>query len=109
LAAQAADSFSWKQKVKWICYRRQGKLPPERRLVLVMIQERPGHLGKDAATVAVGYIRIHSNGPFFVVPGVPHKDEHITHYNDCLGDDFKAPLWLCEQVKGELKRRWFKP
>ena len=97
----------------WILYRKQGKLPLERRSVLVMIraaeseydgqkQIYPGH----AAIVAVGYIRVHSDGPFFVVPGVPHRDEEITHGADCLGDNFDAPHWHCRQVVGSPRRQW---
>lgn len=105
------------QKIEWVEYDRQGPLPLERRSVLVMITNRQsnfqkeayikfGHPGIDdpdfkdtAATVAVGYIRIHSDGPFFVVPGVEHKDVEITHWADCLGDDFTAPLWQSKQPK----------
>lgn len=111
-------------EIKWVEYNRQGKLPLERRNVLVMIERRQsdeqkrahaefGRAGIDdpdfkdtAATVAVGYIRIHSGGPFFVVPGVPHKDEDITHWADCLGDDFAAPLWSSQQVCGKPRRQW---
>lgn len=108
------------RKIKWIEYDRLGKLPLERRSVLVMIAQRQSEESKraheefggdqdfkdTAATVAVGYIRIHSDGPFFVVPGVPHKDEDITHWADCLGDDFTAPLWLSKQVVGKPRRQW---
>lgn len=110
--------------IEWVKYHKQGKLPLERRYVLVMIEPRQsddqkraykefGRPGIDdpkfkdtAATVAVGYIRIHSGGPFFVVPGVPHKDEEITHWADCLGDDFIAPLWDSSQVIGSPRRQW---
>ena len=112
------------RKIKWMKYDHQGKLPLERRNVLVMIARRqsdfqrkafaefgrPGIDDEDfkdiAATVAVGYIRIHSDGPFFVVPGVPHKDEEITHWADCLGDNFAAPAWSSNQVRGEPRRQW---
>jgi hypothetical protein len=110
-------------KPKWVKYHRQGKLPLERRSVLVMIERRQSRFSKEAhekfgqpgdgpdfkdtaATVAVGYIRAHSGGPFFVVPGVEHKDEEITHWADCLGDAFGAPLWLSKQVFGEPRRQW---
>ncbi len=95
-------------KIDWIEYDRARKLPQERRSVLLMIEKRQSDFQKEAnknfgrpgddpnfkdvaATVAVGYLRIHSDGPFFVVPGVPHKDAEITHWADCLGDDFTAP------------------
>lgn len=111
-------------EINWVKYTKQGKLPLERRNVLVMIEKRQsdeqkrayeqfGRPGIDdpdfkdtAATVAVGYIRVHSGGPFFVVPGVPHKDEQITHWADCLGDDFTAPAWGMKQVKGKPRRQW---
>lgn len=110
--------------IEWVKYKRDGILPTERRNVLVMIEQRQSDFQKQAykefglpgiddpnfkdvsATVAVGYIRIHSNGPFFVVPGVPHKDEEITHWADCLGDDFAAPLWQGKQVQGKPRRQW---
>lgn len=107
-------------KIEWVKYTKKGKLPLERRNVLVMIEKRQSEIcrlsrkepGADpdfkdvAATVAVGYIRVHSGGPFFVVPGVPHKDEEITHWADCLGDDFAAPAWQSKQVCGEPRRQW---
>jgi len=101
----------------WIEYDRTGDLPQERRKVLLMIGQRQSDQQKDAhrrfgrpgiddpdfkdvaATVAIGYLRIHSDGPFFVVPGVPHKDNEITHWADCLGDDFTAPGWDSQQPK----------
>lgn len=108
------------KKIKWVEYKRQGKLPLERRSVLVMIDSRQSDICKQsrampgadpdfkdtAPTVAVGYIRVHSDGPFFVVPGVAHKDEEITYWADCLGDDFTAPLWQSKQVCGEPRRQW---
>ena len=111
-------------KIDWIRYNRQKTLPLERRSVLVMIEKRQSDFAKQAyknfgrpgiddpnfkdtaATVAVGYIRVHSDGPFFVVPGVPHKDEEITHWADCLGDDFSAPAWGSKQVCGAPRRQW---
>lgn len=111
-------------KIKWIKYGRNGKLPLERRNVLVMIEGRQSAFQKQAykefgrpgiddpnfkntvATVAVGYIRVHSGGPFFVVPGVEHRDEEITHWADCLGDNFTAPLWQSKQVIGKPRRQW---
>lgn len=112
------------RKINWIKYDHQGNLPLERRNVLVMIEKRQSYFSKQAyinhgrpgiddpnfkdtaATVAVGYIRVHSCGPFFVVPGVEHKDEEITHWADCLGDDFAAPAWSSKQVFGNPRRQW---
>ena len=101
----------------WIEYHKQGRLPPERRSVLLAVRgadaeywdngdiNHPSH----AAIVAVGYLRIHSGGPFWVIPGVPHQDHEVTHFCDCLGDNFAAPVWQSQQVRGGLKRRWFHP
>lgn len=94
--------------MKWIAFRRQGKLPPERRSVLVQVAERPalfgGH-GRLPPTVAVGYLRVHSDGPFWVVPGVGGP---VTHWCDCLGDDFHAPMIRVDQVKGRPRRQWWR-
>ena len=72
-------------------------LPPERRHVLVLVSD----VGRDGCppTCAVGYLRIWSSGPFFVVPGVAHTK--VTHWADCLGNDFATPILLTE--RGE---RW---
>lgn len=95
-------------KPQWIPYRRQGKLPPERRYVMVIVPRRPASIGEASATVAVGYLRIHSDGPFWVVPGVEREvpDYEVTHWCDCLGDDFQAPCWPVQQVVGAPRRQW---
>jgi hypothetical protein len=64
------------------------RLPPERRLVLVQVVPRKAE-GLPAA-VAVGYVRIWSSGPFFVIPGVGGE---VTAWCDCLGDDFAPACW----------------
>lgn len=67
-------------------------VPPKRRLVLVQIA------GSDDGyppAVAVGYVRHFSDEhrtPYFVVPGFG-RPFSVTHWSDCLGDDFSAPLW----------------
>lgn len=71
-------------------------LPTERRYVLVMIppRQREGL----PPTVAVGYLRYAAgdkNSPNFITPGVGGVP---THWNDCLGDDFAAPLWMSKQT-----------
>lgn len=71
-----------KHEHEWVRFSKHGKLPPERRYVLVQTEERD--CGSPA--VAVGWLRIHSEGPFFVVPGI---GGNVTHYCDCLGDDFQ--------------------
>ena len=98
----------------WKKYHRQGVLPPERRNVLLAVRAADAEYydnGKvkyqsHAAIVAVGYLRIHSDGPFWVIPGVPHQDAEITHWCDCLGDRFSAPHWHFSQVIGKSKRQW---
>jgi hypothetical protein len=78
-----------RKSMEWIEFNPDGgPLPPERRYVLCQIAEKPG-TGLPPA-VAVGYIRIFSNDSMFVIPGVGGT---VTHYCDCLGDDFIAPLW----------------
>lgn len=66
-------------------------LPPERRMVMVQIDRSES----EAPCVAVGYLKFAAGDrecPFFVVPGaLPHFV--VTHWADCLGDDFEAPLW----------------
>lgn len=68
-----------------------NKLPPERRMVLVQI----GPTDSEAPCVAVGYMKFAAgdgDSPGFIVPGArPHFV--VTHWADCLGDDFTAPLW----------------
>lgn len=62
-------------------------LPAERRDVLVMLRPEPG----QRQGVAVGYLRYSAgelNLPFFVVPGIGGI---VTHWCDCLGDDFDYP------------------
>lgn len=81
-------------KEKWIPFDPQSKkLPKEHRYVLVQIDEQP-EKGLPPG-VAVGYLRKWSGGNnFFVIPGIGGK---VTHYCDCLGDDFSAPLWHGKQ------------
>lgn len=74
--------------MNWIEFNPDGQLPTERRYVLCQIAAKADK-GLPPA-VAVGYLRYWSSGPFFVVPGVGGD---VTHYCDCLGDDFIAPLW----------------
>ena len=80
--------------MKWIKFNPKGvKMPKERRYVLVQLSEIPNK--GMPPTVAVGYLRRHSGrNNFFVVPGVLSMSQRkVTHYCDCLGNDFYAPLW----------------
>jgi hypothetical protein len=73
-------------------------LPAERRRVLVVVPATPER--GNAQTVAVGYLRYASgeaDSPFFVVPGVGGP---VTHWCDCLGDDFEAPGWNFPHAPG---------
>lgn len=69
-------------------------LPPERRKVLVAFSgDRP--IG-TAPSVVVGYLRFSAGDracPFFVTPGFDRGRQDVTHFADCLGDDFTAPHW----------------
>ena len=73
------------------------ELPIVRRYVLVMLPAQPEQ-GLPPA-VAVGYLKFAAgdkNCPNFIAPaigGIP------THWCDCLGDDFAAPLWRGRQEK----------
>lgn len=79
---------------QWIEFDPDGPLPPERRYVILQFAPREP-VGRWAApAVVIGYLRHGSEGPYFVAPGcagpVPFR---VTHWNDCLGDEFKPPLW----------------
>lgn len=74
-------------------------MPKERRYVLVAIApsepEPPSTVSTYPASVAVGYLRYGAgcrDSPFFVVPGFGRRFT-VTHWCDCLGDDFGAPAW----------------
>lgn len=76
----------------WIAFHKDNSAtwPIERRCVLVQFA---GDDAKGIAPgVAVGYTKMYSDGPFFVTPGVTQHGG-ITHFCDCLGNDFRAPLW----------------
>lgn len=75
------------------------KLPPERRYVLVAIApgnvEPPSTVPSHVASVAVGYLKFAAgcrDSPYFVVPGFG-RSFVVTHWADCLGDDFYSPNW----------------
>lgn len=75
--------------MNWIKWDETGPFPPERRYVLVQLQ---AHDTRLPAFVAVGFLRHGSGGAYMVVPAVSSLGT-VTHYCDCLGDDFEAPLW----------------
>ena len=71
-----------------------NKLPPGRRDVLVQLAAEE-NLGLPPAVV-VGYLRDAAgckDSPQFITPGVGGRLRIITHWCDCLGDEFNAPLW----------------
>lgn len=78
-----------------------GTHPPERRYVLVQLGPDTNYpYGNLPPSVVVGYLKYSAgdkNCPYFVLPGVIHKGRYVTHYCDCLGDDFQAPLWYGTQ------------
>lgn len=96
--------------MNWIPFEKDGDLPPERRYVLVQCAEQP-EIGMPPC-VAVGYLRYAAGdieSPYFVMPGVGgigHR-KTVTHWCDCLGDDFTAPLWPGTHP-GALTRRFQK-
>jgi hypothetical protein len=83
--------------MNWIKFKEGCKLPPERRYVLVHIGERPIQGINMPPAVGVGYLRIWSGGPWFVIPGMG-GDWTVTHYCDCLGDNFEVPNWEGKQT-----------
>lgn len=78
--------------MKWIKWEDGCPLPKERRFVLCQIEKRMIDHMEMPPAVSVGYMRVWSTGPWFVIPGMGGKFV-VTHYCDCLGDDFEAPLW----------------
>ena len=81
-------------KFEWVRFDPAGELPPERRDVLVKLDCSPDN---KVGAVAVGYVRRWSGGPFFVVPAVKGPWV-VTHWCDCLGDDWGAPGWYTRQA-----------
>lgn len=79
----------------WVTFAREAgdrqQLPAERRYVLVQLAPRP-EVGLPPA-VAVGYLRFAAGdrgSPQFIIPGVGGT---VLSWCDCLGDDFRPPLW----------------
>ena len=71
------------------------ELPTAKRCVLVQTAAQPD-VGLPPG-VAVGYLKFAAgdrNCPYFVTPGIDCK---VVFWNDCLGDDFHAPLWRLPQ------------
>ncbi len=64
---------------------------PWGRIVLLCIEsdEDSGLPG----SVIVGYCKNYSDGPFYIMPGVGRRERKITHFCDCLGNDFHAECW----------------
>ncbi len=83
--------------MKWIRFNPKAvNLPKERRYVLVMVEQ--GANG-TSSTVCVAWLRRHSGrNNFFVTPGIHRNDRKVTHWCDCLGDNFHAPLWAGKQI-----------
>lgn len=80
--------------MNWIPFSPRGPLPAERRNVLVQCSGALGGFVEKTPSVVVGYLKYAAGdplSPFFVTPGVARID--VTHWCDCLGDDFDAPLW----------------
>jgi hypothetical protein len=78
-------------KMEWI---KMNNNPPLRRVMLLQIEADPNS-GVPACVVA-GYLKRWSEGGIYhVIPGVDlgNTQRNVTHYSDCLGDDFQCPLW----------------
>lgn len=101
--------------MKWIKFNPMGvNLPKNKRYVLVQLDEVK-ELGSPPS-VCVGYVlrqtptldSMNRRVAEFILPGLaiarpsgvkPMIMRTVTHWCDCLGDDFKAPLWKGKQVK----------
>jgi hypothetical protein len=84
----------------WIRFAPGEPLPPERRYVMIQIDEE--RATGSAPAVGVGYLRFAAGdlrSPQFIVPGA-RRGFRVTHWADCLGDDWSAPLWVGKQEKG---------
>lgn len=72
-------------------------LPPERRYVLVQTMPRDPYNELTRPAIAVGYMKFGAgceDSPYFVVPSVGGE---VSHWCNCLGDDFCAPGWAGKQ------------
>lgn len=93
------------------------KLPPEGRMVLVQVEKGDGGVSTFPGmtvglkctlppAVIVGYLHFAAGDkscPEFITPGLGGGKRKRTHWCDCLGDEFQAPLWKCKQpVKRKL-------
>lgn len=89
----------------------RGRLPSERRYVLLQVDATehvpvplPGSFdgvlsSSSGPSVHVGWLKFSAgdeNCPYFVIPSGPDHFK-VTHWCDCLGDDFHAPLWPGKQ------------
>lgn len=86
--------------IEWIPFDPvNGPLPEEHRYVLLQLDEHEGAAMPPA--VVVGYLRFAAgrrDSPKFIHPGAGGNAlRTITHWADCLGDDFSAPLWPGKQ------------
>lgn len=79
----------------WYSYYADGRaepLPPERRCVLLKLDCGQGF---HSGAVVVGYLRYAAGEidcPYFVCSGV-RGEWFVTHWCDCLGDDWTAQGW----------------
>jgi hypothetical protein len=99
----------WKEFTDW-----RGELPTPKRHVLVAIAATepepvdlkvslrsgtPTLVSSAPPGVMVGYMKFAAGDrdcPYFVIPGGP-PGFRVTHWCDCLGDDFSAPCWMGTQ------------
>ncbi len=82
-------------------------LPPERKLVMVIVKEEPEE--GLPPTLAVGYLRYSAgekDSPFFVIPG---RGGRVSHWLDCIPDDFATPeINTVRAEKWQMKQGWHK-
>jgi hypothetical protein len=102
--------------MNWVPFSVEGPYPPERRCVLVQFERADTRYGGFPPAVVVGYLRYAAgdkDSPYFVTPGFDRSYElndgvltnalgnvqrQSTHWCDCLGDDFEAPLWAAKDM-----------
>ena len=90
--------------MNWIEFNPKSKdLPIERRCVLVQLSKYTDDYGSYPASVCVGYLRKMSD-VFFVTIGIKQTGRTVTHYCDCLGDDFNAPGWANKKMNLEINQ-----
>lgn len=86
----------------WISFCGGGALPPERKPVLLKLSAipLPSSQPSEPESVVLGYLRIWSNGPWWVTPGFDRGNRAVLAWRDCLPDDM-----LVARFSGRSARR----